>query len=91
MVVRKLGVHEEGICDCRATTVFANGNNVTVSEDLVPRTAAVRLNARLSTQKNGPLNLTRLSGYGQIAGVISRRSLPSLRRSWRRGALSQRV
>jgi hypothetical protein len=44
--VRILGAHEEGTCDCRATTVFANGNNVSVSEDLVPRTVAVRLDAQ---------------------------------------------
>ena len=43
--VRKLGVLEEGTCDCRATTVYANGNNVTVAEDLVVRVVAIRLDA----------------------------------------------
>jgi putative DNA primase/helicase len=43
--IRKLGKHEEGLCDCRATTVFLNGNNIRVAGDLVPRTLLCRLNA----------------------------------------------
>jgi putative DNA primase/helicase len=42
--IRKLGRHEEGVCDCRATTVFLNGNNILVAADLVLRTATCRLN-----------------------------------------------
>jgi hypothetical protein len=44
--IRKLGRHEEGLCDCRATTAFLNGNNVLVSSDLVPRTVHCRINAQ---------------------------------------------
>jgi putative DNA primase/helicase len=44
--IRKLGKHEEGLCDCRATTVFLNGNNIRVAGDLVPRTLLCRLNAK---------------------------------------------
>lgn len=45
VVIRKLGRHEEGMLDCRSTTCFLNGNNVGVSEDLVPRTVSCRLDA----------------------------------------------
>ena len=86
--IRKLGVHQEGLCDCRATTVFANGNNVTVSEDLVPRTVASASMQGPNIQKNGPLNSTRLSGCGRSAALTSRRCLPSPKPSWRRTALS---
>jgi hypothetical protein len=44
--VRKLGVHEEAVCDCRATTAFANGNNITLADDLVVRAVSSRLNAQ---------------------------------------------
>jgi putative DNA primase/helicase len=46
-VVRKLGGYEEGIIDCQATTAFVNGNNVTLSADLVERCAFCRINARM--------------------------------------------
>jgi putative DNA primase/helicase len=46
VTIRKLGRHEEGICDCRATTVFLNGNNVRVAGDLVLRTLECRLDAK---------------------------------------------
>jgi putative DNA primase/helicase len=45
VTIRKLGRHEEGLCDCRATTTFVNGNNILVAADLVPRTLVCRLNA----------------------------------------------
>src|SRR5207247_2613828 len=45
MLIRKLGRHEEGLCDCRGTTIFLNGNNILVAADLVPRTLVCRLNA----------------------------------------------
>src|SRR5262245_37288809 len=44
--IRKLGRHEEGTCDCRATTVFLNGNNVRVVGDLVLRALECRLDAK---------------------------------------------
>jgi hypothetical protein len=47
-VVRRLGVFEEGIIDCRGTTVFANGNNVTLAADLVERAALCRLDAKMA-------------------------------------------
>jgi hypothetical protein len=46
VTIRKLGKLEEGTCDCRAMTVFVNGNNVLVAGDLVERTVRIRLNAR---------------------------------------------
>jgi putative DNA primase/helicase len=44
--IRKLGKHEEGLCDCRATTAYLNGNNIVIAEDLVPRTASCQFNVR---------------------------------------------
>jgi putative DNA primase/helicase len=46
VTIRKLGRHEEGLCDCRATTAFLNGNNVRVAGDLVLRTLECRLDAK---------------------------------------------
>jgi putative DNA primase/helicase len=46
--IRKLGKHEEGLCDCRATTAFLNGNNVQVAGDLIPRTLLCRLDAKMA-------------------------------------------
>jgi putative DNA primase/helicase len=46
VTIRMLGRHEEGLCDCRATTVFLNGNNVRVAGDLVLRTLECRLDAK---------------------------------------------
>jgi putative DNA primase/helicase len=45
--IRKLGRHEEGVCDCRATTVILNGNNIQVAGDLVVRTVECRLDAHM--------------------------------------------
>jgi hypothetical protein len=58
-----LGRHEEGLCDCRATTVFLNGNNVQVAGDLVPRTLPCRLDARLEEPE------TRTFDFDPIAAV----------------------
>jgi putative DNA primase/helicase len=44
--IRKLGRHQEGDCDCRASTVILNGNNIQVAGDLVVRTVECRINAR---------------------------------------------
>ena len=46
VTIRMLGRHEEGLCDCRATTAFLNGNNVRVAGDLVLRTLECRLDAK---------------------------------------------
>lgn len=54
VTIRKLGRHEGGECDCRATTAFLNGNNILLIEDLVPRSITCRLDAgieRPETQK----------------------------------------
>jgi putative DNA primase/helicase len=45
--IRKLGRHEEGQCDCRATTAFINGTNISLSGDLVLRAVSCRLNAQM--------------------------------------------
>jgi putative DNA primase/helicase len=52
VTIRKLGRHEEGKCDCRGTTVFANGNNIKVLADLVPKTALCRLNANMENPES---------------------------------------
>jgi len=46
VTIRILGRHEEGLCDCRATTVFLNGNNVRVVGDLVLRTLECSLDPK---------------------------------------------
>jgi hypothetical protein len=46
VIIRKLGTMEEGKCDCRATTILANGNNILIAADLVPRTPICRLDAK---------------------------------------------
>jgi putative DNA primase/helicase len=43
--IRLLGHHQEGQCDCRATTIFLNGNNIVMGGDLVFRTVGCRLDA----------------------------------------------
>jgi putative DNA primase/helicase len=47
LMIRTLGKHEEGLCDCRATTIFVNGNNITMGRDLVTRTLICRLDANM--------------------------------------------
>jgi putative DNA primase/helicase len=47
MNIRKLGRHEEGVCDCSATTVLMNGNNISIRADLVPRTPICHLDAKM--------------------------------------------
>src|SRR5262249_47842577 len=54
--VRKLGKHEEGLCDCRATTIFLNGKNILIAADLVPRTVMCRLNAQTETPEDRTFN-----------------------------------
>lgn len=46
VTIRKLGKHEGGTCDCRATTMFFNGNNFALGGDLVYRHATCRLDTR---------------------------------------------
>lgn len=45
--IRVLGKSELLKCDCRATTIFANGQNLRVKGDLVRRTLTVQLDAKL--------------------------------------------
>ena len=72
--IRKLGRHEEGLCDCRATTVFLNGNNIIIAEDLIPRTVLSRLNPQLEqpenrTFKGDPIKCVR-ADRGKYLGAI---------------------
>ena len=46
MACRRFGKNDQLIdCDCRGTTVYANGNNIRVVGDLVRRTLTVQLDA----------------------------------------------
>lgn len=47
IIIRKLGRHEEGLCNCQGTVIYINGNNIVVAADLVPRTPICRLNANM--------------------------------------------
>ena len=77
-VIRLLGKHEEGLCDCRATTVFANGNNITVGADLVPRTALCRLDANMEKpwertfkEEDDPITAVRRNRGKYLAAVFT--------------------
>lgn len=67
VTIRKLGRHEEGICDCRGTTAFLNGNNISVSEDLVPRTVSCTLDANMENPES------RIFGFDPILEVRKNR------------------
>ena len=76
VVVRKLGKMEEGTCDCRATTVYANGNNITLADDLIVRAVSCRLDTKVSTQRNGrfrfdPVDLVRAERSEYLAAVFT--------------------
>ena len=48
--IRPFGKNDQTIsCDCRGTTIFANGNNVRIIGDLVRRTLSCRLDAKSET------------------------------------------
>jgi putative DNA primase/helicase len=75
VAIRKLGKHEEGVCDCRGTTVFLNGNNISFSGDLPPRT----LNSRLVSGENpetrefafDPMEMVRQDRGAYVAAAIT--------------------
>jgi len=72
--IRKLGRHEEGLCDCRATTAYLNGNNVVIAADLVPRTVMCRLDPQLEQPENrtfrkDPIELVR-ADRGKYLGAV---------------------
>jgi putative DNA primase/helicase len=74
--IRKLGRHEEGLCDCRGTTMFLNGNNIVVAADLVPRTAICRLDARMEepgarTFAFDPIELVRRDRAKYLAAIFT--------------------
>jgi putative DNA primase/helicase len=74
--IRKLGRHEEGLCDCRGTTIFLNGNNVVIAADLVPRTVVCRLDARLEepgarTFAFDPIELVRRDRAKYLAAIFT--------------------
>jgi putative DNA primase/helicase len=76
MHVRKLGKHEEALCDCRATTVFLNGNNILLSSDLVFRAATCRLNTQTEKPEErefncNPLERVRTNRGEYIAAVFT--------------------
>jgi len=46
--IRPFGKNDElKECDCRAMTIYANGNNIRIVGDLVRRTVTCRLDARM--------------------------------------------
>jgi putative DNA primase/helicase len=46
--IRKLSRHEEGDCDCRATTVIIEGNNISPGGDLLSRSIVCVLNPEMA-------------------------------------------
>jgi hypothetical protein len=74
--IRRLGKHEGVICDCRHTTVFANGNNVTIKGDLVRRTLTCRIvpkEERPETRdfKHSPIDMIRADRGKYLAAVFT--------------------
>jgi putative DNA primase/helicase len=74
--IRKLGRHEEGVCDCRATTTFLNGNNIVIAADLVPRIVMSRLDPQLEqpenrTFKGDPIEQVRADRGKYLAAVFT--------------------
>jgi putative DNA primase/helicase len=75
-VFRTLGKHDEGFCDCRAMTVFVNGNNISVGGDLVTRTLICRLDANMEKpweRKFGfdPIELVRRDRGKYLAAIFT--------------------
>jgi hypothetical protein len=76
VTIRKLGRHEEGVCDCRATTGFLNGNNISLAADLVPRSVTCRLDRKSEhpeqhTFKTNPMELVRADRGKYLAAVFT--------------------
>jgi putative DNA primase/helicase len=74
--IRTLGRHEEGLCDCRGTTIFLNGNNIVMAADLVPRTAVCRLDAKMENPGSrmfefDPIELVRRDRSNYLAGIFT--------------------
>jgi hypothetical protein len=101
VTIRKLGRHEEGDCDCRATVVWLNGNQIKMSKDLVPRSAGIRLNAEMERPEEqrfnfDPMDRVRADRGKYLAAVFTiirairtaRRNNPDLmkNKSWKRVA-----
>jgi putative DNA primase/helicase len=74
--IRRLGKHEQVLCDCRATTTFLNGNNILLSDDLIFRAAHCRLNAQMERPEerkfaDDPMQLIRQDRGAYLAAVFS--------------------
>ena len=75
--VRPFGKNDELIpCDCRGTTVFANGNNIRIVGDLVRRTLTSRINARMEqpetrTFEFDPIDKVKANRGAYLAAVFT--------------------
>ena len=74
--IRTLGRHGEGLCDCRGTTIFLNGNNIVMAADLVPRTAVCRLDAKMENPGGrafefDPIELVRRDRGKYLAAIFT--------------------
>jgi putative DNA primase/helicase len=74
--VRRLGKHEEVLCDCRATTIFLNGNNILLGSDLVFRAVTCRLNTQTEKPEErefdyDPMEQVRVNRGEYIAAVFT--------------------
>lgn len=75
--IRPFGKNDQTIsCDCRGTTIFANGNNVRIIGDLVRRTLSCRLDANSETPetrkfKFDPVELIKKDRGKYLAAVFT--------------------
>jgi hypothetical protein len=64
------------MCDCRATTIFVNGNNILIASDLVEKTAICRLDAgKLKSEERtfdfNPFERVRANRGAYLAAVFT--------------------
>lgn len=75
--IRPFGKNTQTVsCDCRSTTVFANGNNIRIVGDLVRRTVTCRMDAKaeqpeLREFKHNPVELVKKNRGAYLAAVFT--------------------
>lgn len=75
--IRPFGINTQTVsCDCRSTTVFANGNNIRLVGDLVRRAVTCRMVAKeerpeLRIFKHDPINMVMKNRGAYLAAVFT--------------------
>jgi len=75
--IRMFGRNDQIVsCDCRGTTVYANGNNITIVGDMVRRTLVLRLDAQMEIPEErkfdfDPVKLVRSDRGKYLAAIFT--------------------